>query len=81
MRSGYPTNTMGGSLIGAKPAVVRAWAKWYRDVRSLPLSVDELLQLADRQGGTYPGITKTKIRKAGAVCSKGQSRVPTRKAS
>ena len=57
---------MGGSLVGRKADDVRRWADWYRKQRKLTwLSVDEFIDAAKCEQGTYPKqVTKTKLRKA-----------------
>jgi hypothetical protein len=56
---------VGGSLLGKDPDIVRQWANWYLGVREVDrIPVDEFLELAHRQDGVNPGVTKTKLRKA-----------------
>jgi len=56
---------MGGSLVGREADDVRRWADWYREIRKLTrLDVDEFIDAALREQGTYPRVTKTKLRKA-----------------
>lgn len=61
------------TLVGKSTKVVRDWAAWYVERRKLQgLTVDQLLREAEREQGTYAGVTMTKIRRAASrLASRG----------